>query len=534
MTETQWLIFWLVFFAVNGACVGSFLNVVVYRLPLGLSIVTPPSSCPKCGHKLAWYDNVPVLGWLWLRGKCRYCGNPISPQYPIMEALCAAMFAMLFAGYYILSHRAALPGHPADFHNLGWQITWPIFVIHLFLLGGLIASTKIDANLYIIPLEIPWCVTVIAVLALPIAAIFLPPATANVTPATLMLLDPNRALRSTAMPLPGWAIGAAFGGAVGLVIAIILLRRGLLPLSFDERKLMGDAGESPSPKKETKKQAAKSEAKKEKKPQPPGKKKKKKGKKGRKKGGDKQQASESKASTQDDDDDEHAEEAHAESRRGMLIYMLGMAVVAVAAFATGSVIGMVVAFAILWWGILIVDFGAYGELPKEEGPEHWLVFPNPRFEAMKEILFLLIPLAAAVLGIVIVSSTGLATTLAGNLPVRTLGGAVYGYLIGGGVVWAVRILGTLGFGKEAMGLGDVHLVGAIGAVLGPVDAVLLFFMAAFLGIAHTAIVSLVGRLLLKRGLQIPYGPHLCGAAVILMIFRHPVVQLLNELGVPIR
>ena len=63
-----------------GACVGSFLNVVVYRMPLNLSLVTPPSACPNCGHKLAAYDNVPIFGWLWLRGKCRYCGNPISPR----------------------------------------------------------------------------------------------------------------------------------------------------------------------------------------------------------------------------------------------------------------------------------------------------------------------------------------------------------------------------------------------------------------------------------------------------------------------
>ena len=77
-----------------GAIIGSFLNVVAYRLPRGESLVHPPSACPSCGARIKPYDNVPVLGWLWLRGKCRACEAPISPRYPIVEAvtglLCAA------------------------------------------------------------------------------------------------------------------------------------------------------------------------------------------------------------------------------------------------------------------------------------------------------------------------------------------------------------------------------------------------------------------------------------------------------------
>lgn len=90
MPEAAWLIVaWLI---VVGAAVGSFLNVVVYRLPLGLSLIHPPSHCPKCGNRIAWYDNVPVLGWIALRGRCRQCHNPISARYPIVEAITAAMF----------------------------------------------------------------------------------------------------------------------------------------------------------------------------------------------------------------------------------------------------------------------------------------------------------------------------------------------------------------------------------------------------------------------------------------------------------
>lgn len=79
-----------------GACVGSFLNVVVYRLPAGISVVFPPSRCPKCQNKLKPYDNVPVFGWLWLRGRCRYCRDRISIRYPLVEAATSILFFIVF------------------------------------------------------------------------------------------------------------------------------------------------------------------------------------------------------------------------------------------------------------------------------------------------------------------------------------------------------------------------------------------------------------------------------------------------------
>ena len=79
-----------------GAAVGSFLNVVVYRLPAGLSLLYPPSHCPKCETRLKPYDNVPVLGWLWLRGRCRNCNLPISIRYPMVEFSTGALFVAVF------------------------------------------------------------------------------------------------------------------------------------------------------------------------------------------------------------------------------------------------------------------------------------------------------------------------------------------------------------------------------------------------------------------------------------------------------
>jgi len=73
------------------------LNVVVYRLPNGLSLISPPSHCPKCKQPIRWYDNVPVFGWIALRGRCRDCRCWIPIRYPLVEAITLAMFAGLAA-----------------------------------------------------------------------------------------------------------------------------------------------------------------------------------------------------------------------------------------------------------------------------------------------------------------------------------------------------------------------------------------------------------------------------------------------------
>ena len=77
--------------------IGSFLNVVIHRLPLGESLASPGSRCPRCGTPVKPYDNVPVVSWLVLRGRCRHCGAPISPRYPVVELLTALVFAAVVA-----------------------------------------------------------------------------------------------------------------------------------------------------------------------------------------------------------------------------------------------------------------------------------------------------------------------------------------------------------------------------------------------------------------------------------------------------
>jgi len=85
-------LFWYVAAGTFGSVVGSFLNVCIYRLPRGQSVVWPGSACPHCARPLAWFENIPIAGYLALRGRCRTCHAPISAQYPIVEALTSAMF----------------------------------------------------------------------------------------------------------------------------------------------------------------------------------------------------------------------------------------------------------------------------------------------------------------------------------------------------------------------------------------------------------------------------------------------------------
>ena len=84
-----------VWWFVLGSCVGSFLNVVVYRLPAGHSLVAPPSHCPHCQTPIRWHDNLPILGWLFLKGRCRDCQAPIAKRYPLVELLTAALFLIV-------------------------------------------------------------------------------------------------------------------------------------------------------------------------------------------------------------------------------------------------------------------------------------------------------------------------------------------------------------------------------------------------------------------------------------------------------
>ena len=126
--------FWSAVVFVLGSMVGSFLNVCIHRMPLGESIVSPPSHCPKCKYSIPWYLNIPLLTWLYLQGKCRNCGEKISPRYFLVELLTALLFLACWLEF--------------GRQSAGLAVVYAIF------LAGLVVATFIDFEHFIIPDEI--------------------------------------------------------------------------------------------------------------------------------------------------------------------------------------------------------------------------------------------------------------------------------------------------------------------------------------------------------------------------------------------
>ena len=131
---------------VFGLLIGSFLNVVVYRVPIGKSIVSPPSACTDCGHEIKAYDNVPLFSWLALRGKCRNCGSRISARYPLVELGTGVLFAFvaLLFGRPILD-AVSIPGIAAA--SL-------VLVAYLYLAAISVALALIDIDVRRLPNQI--------------------------------------------------------------------------------------------------------------------------------------------------------------------------------------------------------------------------------------------------------------------------------------------------------------------------------------------------------------------------------------------
>ena len=132
---------------VYGAMYGSFLNVVVHRLPKDQSLIRPRSRCPSCGKPIAWYDNVPVLSWLLLRGRCRACRKSFSVRYPLVEALMGVLSVVAWRHW---GHR---PGYAL-------AVT--------LALGALLALSLIDWETFLIPDELSVGLLVLGLLAAPV------------------------------------------------------------------------------------------------------------------------------------------------------------------------------------------------------------------------------------------------------------------------------------------------------------------------------------------------------------------------------
>lgn len=203
---------------VFGLLFGSFLNVCIYRLPRGLSVVSPRSACPKCEKQIAIYDNIPVLSWLLLRGRCRHCKTPISPRYAVVELLTGALFLVCF-----LQFGATLA-----------TLKWCVFG---FLTLGLIFT---DAETKLLPDKMTLTGLVLGL----IFSAFVPvrdlaaQLLAGWSPASLDSTTTGHLL-SVADSALGALVGASFIYGVG---EIYFRARGVEGMGFGDVKLMGMVG----------------------------------------------------------------------------------------------------------------------------------------------------------------------------------------------------------------------------------------------------------------------------------------------------
>ncbi len=200
---------WLLFFLVIGGCIGSFLNVVVYRLPHGQSIVHPASRCPKCGHAIRHRHNVPVLGWFLLGGRCYDCHEPIAARYPSVEFISAVSIGaigLLEVGQFAVNV-------PIASLTSGWlsgQIPshWAIVLYHIALLSGLLAAALIEYDGFALPRGFVAWVTIIGAFAPMLFGELLP------ISAFSRLLDQFHGRPGIIVLFNSW-IGIIFGASLG-------------------------------------------------------------------------------------------------------------------------------------------------------------------------------------------------------------------------------------------------------------------------------------------------------------------------------
>ena len=162
------------YFFVLGGVVGSFLNVVAFRMPLGLNLLWPGSRCPACGTPIRLRDNIPIFSWLWLRGRCRTCGSEIPARYFLVELTMASMFLAL-AGFELLSGGANLPlrgqNPRTGVVQVIWETKWDLLGIYLYhccLLSTLMAIALIRLDRQTAPRRL-WLVALGLGLVFPLA-----------------------------------------------------------------------------------------------------------------------------------------------------------------------------------------------------------------------------------------------------------------------------------------------------------------------------------------------------------------------------
>ena len=478
---TDWIL--LAFLFALGACLGSFLNVVVFRLPgidappvtgprsfvaatrlklRGLSY--PPSHCPRCGYALRWYDNFPILGWVWLGGKCRKCRLPISAQYPLIELLTALLFTSFYVAFFLAGPQwgpptpavetpLAVPTVPGG--RLGPMNEVPPDAIDPASLppGYALSAARQDR---VLPAG-----TIVRTPDLPATGggdRYEPLAATPKPSGGISLL--TAVLRQTATVGRDWP-----ALAIVLTLAWCLLAASLI----DARLFHIPAGLSYLP-------AVVGLG-------------------------------------------LHAVYDQPLAPLSLMVGRVGCA------WAVGGGLGWGLSLALRYFGALRPSFADEAPLleidrdnagqPEPTDAEWAQIKRTTRREMRWELAFLAPPV---LLGVACAASAaytnfGLWDALVSNRFASALLGSLLGGLVGAGVIWIVRVLGSLAFGREAMGLGDADLMFGVGCCLGAGPAGLALFPAALVGLVFA-----VYRLVVRSRHELPFGPYLAVASVGLIFF----------------
>ena len=352
-----------------GACVGSFINLIAWRLPRGQGIIQPESHCGACGRSLAWFENIPVLSCLILRGRCRTCRTSFGFEHVVVELAMGALFVATYLMLYAGPWRFPATEQAWWWTRNGPIATLPALIAILICWSTLATVSLIDARTFFVPIRMTAATTIAAFVLWRMQALV--PSVAEAFPRGRWGMD----------ILPTRLCVAAVVAMVGLLMSNVLLWRGVIPRSVI---------------------------------------------------------------------DYEQEIIPASLIRGEMLKEIYFLLPIIGAFALGYWLGQ---FEIIQERCDGVTFAVYGMCS-------------------------------------------------------------FGFLVGAALIWFTRILASLAFGREAMGLGDVHILGAAGATLGWKIAVITFFMAPFIALTWLAISGGLNRIRGIQSQEIPYGPYLAIACAV--------------------
>lgn len=434
-----------------GLCVGSFLNVVVYRLPRGLSVASPRRSfCPNCDRPIRARDNIPVVSWLLLAGRCRYCAKPISVQYPLIESLTGMLFVVVFR--LVVGDGGGASGAPP-------RIDYAVLAAWLVFTSAMVACSAMDILSYSIHAAVTDVSIVVGVVLLACA-----------TPAA-------HTRAAAGAPL---SAGAAAAAVVGLAV------------SYASRRGVSAAADEPEP-----------------------------------------PAGDRAAGEQRDDAPGATRALRLSAQAGMAISV----VLALAWIATGVVprspASLLAPLSIATVFVAIVVAGGQRRESDEQLREAIeREAPHARRTAVRELVGLAPAIGAGLLACCAVAYWTPAGAAWRWLVGFQLGSlepaagallAVRGAVVAAAAGWALRIVFTLVFGREAFGTGDIFILAAAGACTG--------WEIAILGLGLSIALALLGwtiGLVMKSTEMIPFGPWLALGFLAALWLRRPAGELVGD------